>query len=345
MLSVRMLRAAASGDVGWTGFKKIPIAYGVQGTHSDFPVYLKPSAVAGLGGLTLAQAQSARFYSDQAKTNELAREIVSADEIHVKVPSFSASSALYMDVDGQRPDYAVTDPKGAQAVWNSNYVFMLHKGAGNDSTSNNNDAAARNGVNVGSADGAINKATFYDGVDDFAELSDLSSFVDGTSDFSMGCIVAAHRYPPDTTSANADEILCFNGSSRLFLHQGDKAPPDAFSVRAQLQSSSWTTLVHTGHIELDTFYEIDVVFDTTSGWHLYLDGEEVATNSNTETISGQGSDSAICSIGQLGDGSRYGNITVDAAYLRSNALDANYITAKHVNQSDPASFFGTATDA
>ena len=52
----------------------------VLATQTNFPAYVN---LTRLGITGLAQAQSVRVYSDVGKTTELAREIVSASEMHV----------------------------------------------------------------------------------------------------------------------------------------------------------------------------------------------------------------------------------------------------------------------
>lgn len=111
-------------------FKAIPVeAAKVSGSHSNFPVLVQPSVIAGLGSITLVEAQSARFYADEAKTTELAREIVSADEIWVKVASLTTTTVLYMEYDGVASDYAVTDTYGRNAVWSDYWAVWHFEGA------------------------------------------------------------------------------------------------------------------------------------------------------------------------------------------------------------------------
>ena len=85
----------------------------VPSTQTNFPAYVDLSR---LGITTLAEAQSVRVYADSSKTTEWAREIVSATEMHVKVPSLTSTVTMYVDYDGVRSDYAVTDTFGRNAV-------------------------------------------------------------------------------------------------------------------------------------------------------------------------------------------------------------------------------------
>jgi hypothetical protein len=99
------------------GFKQATVnSARVPSTQSNFPVYVDLSR---LGITTLAEAESVRVYADSAKTTEWAREIVSATEMHVKVPSMTSTTSMYVDYDGVRADYAATDTYGRNAVWSA----------------------------------------------------------------------------------------------------------------------------------------------------------------------------------------------------------------------------------
>jgi hypothetical protein len=109
-----------------TGFKSATVASGdVPDTQSNFPVYVDLKRMNGGTSLSAADAASIRVYSDSGKTTELAREIVSVDEMHVKVTSLTNTFTIYVDWDGSSADYAVTDTYGRNAVW-SDYRAVYH---------------------------------------------------------------------------------------------------------------------------------------------------------------------------------------------------------------------------
>jgi hypothetical protein len=151
------------------GFVKLEPASGkVSGTNSNMPLLVVPSLITNVGTLTLAEARSSRFYADEAKTIELPREVVSANEIHVKISSVTSTTDVYMDWDGVRADYAVTDTYGRNAVW-SGFQAVYHMNqdpSGSapqmiDSTGNGN-----NGTSVGSmTSGDLVAAKIGDGID------------------------------------------------------------------------------------------------------------------------------------------------------------------------------------
>ena len=160
-------------------WKLVPDTGQTSGTNSNMPLVIIPS-VLEMGSLTLAEAQSVRIYSDASLTTELAREVVSADEIHVKASSVSSSTELYVDFDGVRSDYAVTATYGRNAVW-SDYLGVWHLDSTTDSTGNGFTLTEVGGITVGGATGRFGDATNFDGIDDL--LKTATSPWNGVGDF------------------------------------------------------------------------------------------------------------------------------------------------------------------
>jgi len=110
-----------------TGFKTATVRSGdVPATQTDFPTYVDLSR---LGITTLAEAQSVRVYAEVGKSTEWSREIVSVTEMHVKVPSLTSSTEIFVDWDGVRSDYGVTTTYGAEAVWSDYFAVWHFQGA------------------------------------------------------------------------------------------------------------------------------------------------------------------------------------------------------------------------
>lgn len=106
-----------------TGFKLATVnSARVPSTQTNFPAYVDLSR---LGITTLAEAQSVRVYADVGKTTEWARDVVSATEMYVKIPSLTNTSSIYIDYDGVRSNYAATDTFGRNNVW-TNYSIVTH---------------------------------------------------------------------------------------------------------------------------------------------------------------------------------------------------------------------------
>jgi hypothetical protein len=306
--------------------KAIPVvAAKVASTQTNFPVYIKPSAMTGWGSLTAAEANSIRFYSDSALTTELAREVVSADEIHVKVPSLTTTTTIYADYDGIRADYAVTDTYGRNAVW-SGYRLAAHlQSDGTDSSGNL--TATNTGVSF-TSDGKLGSSAVSDDSHDRITYGTPNLF-SGTKDFTLnlwiyrtgaGLWMAAQR-----TTVSLNWQLVYNAGSLYF----------------QPNSS---TSVFLGDLELaaDTWYKITVTRSGTSTWRLYSNGTQVSTGTNSNSI-GTGQTFSIYRVAQNEAGAIIGRM--DEVRAKDNtAHSADWETTEYNNQNDVATFWGTVTD-
>ncbi len=157
------------------GFKTATVnASSVAATQTNFPSYVDLSR---LGITTTAEANSVRVYADSGKTTEWAREIVSVSEMHVKIPSLTTTTSIYVDWDGSRADYAASDTYGRNAVW-SDYKFVFHlESDGLDSTGAGT-ASATGTVTYTSSSPLGNGSTTSGSADNY--LLGGGNFVDGT---------------------------------------------------------------------------------------------------------------------------------------------------------------------
>jgi len=233
-------------------FKKLKVKVGqVTGTHTNFPTLIQPSLITGLGSITLAEAQSARFYSDVGKTTEIAREIVSADEIHVKVTSMEALAEIWMDYDGIRSDYAVGATYGRNAVW-TDYEYVNHyQGSGTAvvNSAGNNDGVASNTAITGSAgyigNGLDLTAGDYDVEASYTTPNDTSrqytmSIWFKTNDTATGFIVLA------AVPGGPDQAMAFSGSKVYLRVMG--GTPLVLGTVNQYRDNAWhkLTIIKTG---------------------------------------------------------------------------------------------------
>lgn len=316
------------------GLYSIPVAYTIS-AQTDFPVYVKPSAIYGLGPLSQAQADSARFYSDAAKTNELPREIVSADEIHVKADSLASSTVLHMDIDGLRADYADTDTFGTHAVWVNPYVGIWHSGGGEDSSGYSNDGQPQGGVVPGQVGGKLGRATQFDEDQEQFFLIPNNPSVDITGQILMSAWVTKSNL-----SQYEGVIL---GKSNAFVlyfwHAGGQPTNLDFYIRNGDARLSYPA----NNLPQGDFFKIDAVADSQT-MKIFINGNEVATMS----ARGPTSSSKPLAIGakssQGGSPSKYWfDSVIDEMRLGRFSPSANWLAAEYANQSDPSTFFGTAT--
>ena len=323
--------------------KEIPVAYAVPSSLSNFPVLIQPSVMTGWGSLTTAEANSIRFYSDAGLTTELAREVVSADEIHVKVGTLTSSTVIYADYDGVRSDYAVTDTYGRNAVW-SGYNGVFHNG---DATTSTVGDSTSNGYTG-------NKSAANQPVEADAKLSKGQSFTN-----------TSWRIDHGTTLGNGNNITVsawvrFTNltGERPVLSKGAVGNYQfIFIVRSDgsLDLIQWTsvganyrrTQTATGEVASNTWYLIHGVLREGSGNAsiIYSNGSQRQTNSGT---SGTWATSASGNFrqGLRGDNAGGGMLgIIEEVRIAPTNLSADWITTEYNNQNNPGTFWGTVTDA
>lgn len=293
----------------------------------------------GWSSITLAEAQSSRWYSDVAKTTELAREIVSADEIHVKVPSLTSSTEIYVDYDGIRSDYAVTDTYGRNAVW-SDYKAVVHNGGTTDATGNNT-FAGNGGITIGGASGKIGASTDYDGTDDFVSVTGSNNMVNDTAhtiqmwlnadviNTRMGIAAVSDGLSNLTSAWIIENTGSNNGTVEYKIYNG---------ISVSFIASPSSTLA------VGSYDKYDFVRNTNS-MNIYKNASSVASTGSALTGATNNRTSDF-GMGRFGSGNfLYYNGKVDEFRYRSSELSANWLTTEYTNQNNAGTFWGTVTDA
>jgi hypothetical protein len=295
----------------------------VPSTQTNFPSYVDLSR---LGITTLAEAQSVRVYADSAKTTEWAREIVSATEMHVKVPSLTSTVQIYADYDGIRADYAVTDTYGRNAVW-SDYVMSnrfdnatLNSTGGTGWTNNNS---------IGTTTGKIGDAVFNDTSSKRLQLIPSYTFTTSSNEHISFWLNAQSfvGYILDILpSANSRRILIYgNTTSIRFFWSGNETD--------------------SGPLSTNTWYKIDIVKSgNTCTW--YLNGSSLGSNTPGAASYANSPRMALLNTA---DGTNLAlvpaNCRIDNFNYKESTSVANWISTKYQNENNESSFWGTWTDA
>ena len=323
-------------------FKKLTVKTGqVTGTHSNFPTLVQPSLITGLGSITLAEAQSARFYSDVGKTTELAREVVGLDEIHVKVTSMEALAEIWMDYDGIRADYAVGDTYGRNAVW-SDYTAIHHLNDTNDSTSN-----AYNLTNTNSI--AFNAAKIGNGGDAGATNTNKRLINTGNLGITGGNISMSVWVKMNTEIATNGFVNFLDKSSAThnvhyrFIYQGSGGVRRVAFQRLR-QNIAANQANYNITLGTSNFHKLDFTYDgsTVRG---YIDGVQVATvASSGNGGSGGANGYTLFAEKTPSSFSVHAAAKLDEARITTAVRSANWITTEYNNQNANGSFW-EATDA
>jgi len=324
------------------GFKKPTVnASDVPATQTDFPAYVDLSRV---GITTLAEAQSVRVYADSAKTTEWAREIVSATEMHVKVPSLTSTVEIYVDWDGVSSDYAVTDTYGRNAVW-SDYRAVWHMpdvttSTFGDSTSGGFTANKKGANEPIQTTGQIGNGQDFDGTNDYANITH-SATLSPTSNMTIqawakSAAQLGHIVGKDNEASFRREgwILVAAASGADVTYQFTAGLNSGYpAVTSSAQTANTWVMVHG-------------TYTPSTELRIYING----TSNAVYTTSIPGSLAAVTrelNFGRRNNGfgpDRYYNGDLDEVRLRASTLSANWITTEYNNQSDEATFWGTWTD-
>jgi hypothetical protein len=322
------------------GFKKATVnASLVAATLSDYPTYVDLSRV---GITTLAEAQSVRVYADSGKTTEWAREIVSATEMHVKVPSLTSTVEIYVDYDGVRSDYAAGDTYGSNAVW-SDYAAVYHlESLTADSTANaqtltnNNSTATATGKIGGGADfGSTDTNRSLSRNDNLGITATGNNTISGW--FRLNTEINSQEYILAQTANTTNDTYYgfwynFNGGSRImrFVRGRNGAGETAASHSLTMGTSNWYYLVLT--------YNGTQVSGYTNG--TLQAGPTTATGNGTVNLNND------VRIGSWQDGTTYSALALaDEVRFTTSIRSANWITTEYNNQNNESSFWGTWTDA
>lgn len=318
----------------------------VAATLTDYPSYIDLSEMPASFWSTVTNGGGdIRCYSDEALTTELAREVVSCDtatdtgELHVKIPSLTTSTVIYITVDGTSTEPAVGSTYGRNAVW-SDYAAVYHfQSDASDSSGNQSD-----GTVTGATNGAdkIGNGYDFDGTDDeidFGRITELES---------QGAYTLSAWHSTDLgTDAHLWGSSLGAGSSNSQAYYENTSPTDIYFAVSSINNR----LVYpTTDMTADQKHYLQQVFDgslsgNSNRLKVYLDGvNKTADGSFVGTIeSTSGSDTRNFVIGRNPNGTNFPlNGTFDELRIIQSALSADWISTEYNNQDSPSTFWTLA---
>jgi hypothetical protein len=254
------------------GFKYATVnASDVPATQTNFPAYVDLSR---LGITTLAEAQSVRVYAESSKTTEWAREIVSATEMHVKVPSLTSTVEIYVDWDGVRADYAVGDTYGRNAVW-SDYAAVYHMDSLTTDYSGNSKTLT-NTNSVANATGKIGQAA------DFG-TSNTTKVLERTADD----VLAYTQFASEWTMTGWFKLASTSTTGAVFWCRSTNGS-QLRQVGAQIDTGNLltsqpfpnATTVSTSYTRVTTWEKVSISW-TPSTFRQLVNGSQIASASHT----------------------------------------------------------------
>lgn len=303
----------------------------VPASQTDFPFFIDLGRV-GVTALTLAEAESSRWYTDTDLVTQMAREIVSLTQGHGKYASLTSTSKIAIDYDGIRADLAVGDTYGRNAVWNSNFraVYHIEASGGLDSTGNGytlSEASAVYGAaGIGNGlDAGIN--TQYrrlyrsDNLGVGATDAFTTSFIwKQTTDSAAGTPIP-FRFITNTSTNYKGFQMQYESTPRVRIFA-----ENSLTVSGSLGTGANHMVVNraSGAAGTITYYKNAASQGTVAqGVNAFNSTGEISIGSNT-----------------AGNGA---NGWFDEVRVTSNVQTANWITTEYNNQNDEAAFWGTWT--
>ncbi len=341
------------------GFKRATVnASLVPATQTNFPVYVDLSRV---GITTLAEAQSVRCYSDSARTIELAREIVSVAEMHVRIPSLTSTTEIFVDYDGIRSDYAATATFGRNAVWSDYYAVWHLQGAAAsankvaDSTGNGrsltegNTPASITG-RFGDSDGGYDMRGVAGDVNSNTGRDWLERASGILTDIGSNAFTMQGWHYPDITPVNATHLIQLEENS---------ATGRPYAAVYRLGNNDAGAGVKTSTTGTNDTPAITSAF-ANGVWHFFAFGRNASnfpfgyvngtlTTSSTVESGSFSATSAPFYINRRFNTSypnaqRYGDGRYDEIRIRFSHLSENWLDTEYNNQNNESSFWGLWTD-
>ena len=288
-------------------------------------------------GLTLARAGEIRITKADG-TTELAREVVTANDVHFKADILSATTAtdfyIYYD-NSAATDYAVTDLYGAQNAWSSVYEAVYHKEGGAvalDSTANGLDGTWGGNLPTNTV-GILGNAQEYDNTANFVDLGKPPSLAFAPADtFTITAWINKDTLGAGVVFSKGDNSTG-EWNYRLFVRGTREITVDVGN--AQFDS---------GHFVTEGEWENVGLRVDGGNFEVIINGAVVTSGStpvgtaptyDSRVLIGARTDSALPETeeGFFFDGG------IDEVYFRSSFVSDDELSAEYTNINSPATFY------
>lgn len=315
-------------------------ASSVPSTQSNFPSYVDLSRI---GITTLAEAQSVRVYSDSGKTTELAREIVSATEMHVKVPSLTSTTTIYVDYDGVRSDYAATDTYGRNAVWSDYWaVYHMVNGAVYENATGGPDGSV-GGLLDGSV-AAPTTTTGYigDGLDFSTRLTKRGFSTNVVYDLNNATKFSNARW---TVQGWFNTNESYSGSGYIFAFDDQVLNGVLMGSTSKLRAvmGNGTAVSSSGNYNDGSWHQFHFIKDANTSGYLKINGGSESLAITAGSTYNQADKPAIGLVDRATAVAFYGDY-LDEVRVMQTAVSNDWITTEYNNQSAESTFWGTWSD-
>ncbi len=363
--------SVARADPGWytTGWqyrKEITFnSANVSANQTDFPVLISLTD-ADLAARAQNDGDDILF-TDSGGANKLSHEIERFDGdsgelvAWVKVPSLSSSSntEIYMYYGNT----GAGNSENVTGVWDSNYRMVQHLhetsktgGAYNDhldSTSNDNDGEAQNGVSMNGT-GKMDGADIFDGGDDYVDPGTPFQ-----ATFRGSFSIEAWIKPDDGIPASKNSVVGTTNSDSSD-RMNVESPRDTGKIGFFYESNNIQARAMTANAVFsngaESWHYVVVVADSAAsgpgahkiyfdGVNQALDGTDDGDNSAVTYTDWTSSDNLwVGAYNQYGNGANWFDGLIDEVRMSDTARSASWIQTSYNNQSDPSSFYSVGSE-
>ena len=319
-------------EQGWTYYKKILIDHTeVAADLTDFPLLIDVTDF-DLAYGARTDGRDILFMNVLGTASNLDYEIEGYDSgsghlvAWVRVPSLSSTvdTVLYMYYGNP----GGVDQQNAAGVWDSNFKTVQHfnvaSGTQYDSTTNDHDGTSFNGVIQATA-GKIDGANWFDGVDDYMQLSGGDIVVgDGNTLSFWGYNLSA--IAPNTFGRIFDD---WSGSTGFLLQTYLDSALHGGNV------GDWGNAIWYNMYMTDSYWHYFVVTLVGDTLTFYEDGVQLAAQSSSSLVAADGADVTLMTSHE----GQYCRGLLDEVEVSNVGRSPAWISTSFNNQRDPSSFY------
>ena len=247
--------------------------------------------------------------------------------------------------------YLATKDNHSHSVQHVTNGLRMHLDADNysgsgdwlDSTSNNHDATPIGGSITYTAASGSNGAYFnFTGTsNDRMEVTDTNAggglntlaLMNGNNNFSINLWFNTTTFPPNAYYTNSP-MLFTAGQRAFFILHGDSTDKDKICIHGY-RNNSWGSEVESATLSTSTWYNLCFTYNSTNGSVLYMNGSQVATDSDTASwyngFHWHGNTQIGGENAHAGNRAYNGKIAMVSLYevtLTSDEVSENYLTFK-----------------
>ena len=314
----------------------------VAATLTDYPAYVDLSEMpASFWSEVTNGGGDIRVYSDAGLSTELAREVVTCatatdtGEVHVKVPSLTTSTVLYITVDGAASEPSASSTYGSQAVW-TGYTAVHHmnesSGSMLDSTSNGEHGTFQGNLPT-PIDAVLGKGQSLDGTGDYI-TSPLTQ-----SDFAGLSSLTASAWMNSSTSSRQAIFSTISGGDSVFGI--DLWSDGRIRVAVYRTTGGYLTLFTSASTYADGENHLVAFRYTGNRLAIIVDGaEENSTTFTTSTIKDENTGTNLNL--KIGEGTSHEFLGVLDEARIFGEVSTDWHLTEYNNQSDVAGFWTIA---